>query len=408
MPSRILVDPTFAPLLRELRLARGLSVRGLAAAANFSHTHLGDLEAGRKTPSPEAARHLDSVLASGTQLSTLVTTVEDRPATVPAPGPARQAEQLRRRLHEAIASGMTSEASVEDWERTAFDYGRATRFRPAGVLLHDLSTDCAELLTQLDRRHPASALRRLTRVSAQMAGLMFLTLIKLDERPAARAWARTAYLAADEAGDPALRSWVRAQEAYVHFYSGDIREAIVVASHAAAVAGRSPSVGVALAAALQARAHAVIGDTAATHASVDAAERALADLDDGDLIASAFGYNEAQLRFHEGNAYTHLHDSARAWAAQQRALELYDPIDYLDRALVHLDRMSCLNSDGDAGDAIGYGTATLTALTADQRRGMIDIRAREVIDAFPPAQWALPAARELREMVTLPATDEER
>ena len=52
------------------------------------------------------------------------------------------------------------------------------------------------------------------------------------------------------------------------------------------------------------------------------------------------GYG-AQLSFHAGNAYTHLRDSQEAFAAQDRALELYDPEDYTDRALIRLDRAAC-------------------------------------------------------------------
>lgn len=369
MSSRIVVDPQFPDRLRELRVARGLSVRRLAALASFSHTHLGDLESGRKTPSLQGAAHLDIVLDTGGQLAALVTVVDDVDEPNPTPGPVQRAEQLRRAITAAIASSVMSEASVEDWERTALDHGRATRYRPAGLLLDDLSADFAELTVQLGRRHPSSVLRRLTRVTAQMAGLIFLTLIKLDERAAARAWARTAYLAADEAGDPALRSWVRAQEAYVHFYSGDVREAIVVAGHAREGAGRGPSVGVALAAALQARASAVLGDVAAMLACVDVAEDALAGFDAEASTASAFGYNEAQLRFHEGNAYTHLRDTARAWPAQQRALELYDAGDYLDRTLVHLDRVDCLARDGDTPAAVAYAAGPMAALTPTSASG---------------------------------------
>jgi len=82
-----------------------------------------------------------------------------------------------------------------------------------------------------------------------MAGLMCLTLIKMDERTAFRRWARTARLAASEAGDLLTHSWVRAQEAYGHYYSGDLLGAIGVAQHAQALSSQIPSVGAVLAAA---------------------------------------------------------------------------------------------------------------------------------------------------------------
>src|SRR5687768_68713 len=99
-------------------------------------------------------------------------------------------------------------------------------------MLAELAADFVELQRLLERRHSASAMRRLTRATAQLAGLMFLTLIKLNEPMAARNWARTARVAADEAGDNDTRSWVRAQEAYVHYYAGNLAEAISVARQA--------------------------------------------------------------------------------------------------------------------------------------------------------------------------------
>jgi transcriptional regulator with XRE-family HTH domain len=397
MPQpRPVTNPAFGARLRDLRAGRRLSLRRLADLVHYSHGYIWDLEEGRKSPSVEAAADLDRVLDAGGQLAALVTI---EPAELAAPDPLHRVEQLRRVVTEAISSSVMSEASIEDWERTALEYGRATRYRPAGALLDDLAADFTELTRQLERRHPSSTLLRLTRVTAQMAGLMFLTLIKLDQRGPARAWARTAYVAADEAGDPLLRSWVRAQEAYVHFYCGDLGEALAVAGHAREVAGRAPGVGVALAAALEARAHGVLGNAGATYAAVDAAETALAGLDADSVTASAFGYSEAQLRFHAGNAYTHLGDTAAAGQAHTTALALYDRGDYLDRALVHLDRIDCLARDGDVAGAMAYGTTELAALTGEQRAGMINIRAGEVLAGLPPQQRALPAAAGFRDML---------
>jgi len=124
-----------------------------------------------------------------------------------------------------------------------------------------------------------------------------LTLIKLDERRAFRGWAATARVAATEADDPATYSWVLAQEAYGHFYGDDFREAVRVARQAQVVAPKTPSVGAVLAAALEARALGVLGRADETHAALREAERILLGLDDATVAASAFGYDEAQLRF---------------------------------------------------------------------------------------------------------------
>ncbi|MEU1729433.1 helix-turn-helix transcriptional regulator [Nonomuraea sp. NPDC005692] len=145
-------------------------------------------------------------------------------------------DALRQSLDDVLVAGSLSEASLGDWERTVLKYGHAAHYKPAGQLVHDLGADLTDLRQTMIEYRAASSLRRLTRVTAHMAGLMCLTYIELDDHQAFRRWARTARRAAQEAGDPWTRSWVLAQEAYGHFYTGDLLEAIDVAQGAQHVA----------------------------------------------------------------------------------------------------------------------------------------------------------------------------
>jgi tetratricopeptide (TPR) repeat protein len=233
-----------------------------------------------------------------------------------------------------------------------------------------------------------------------MSGLMSLTLIKLNRVAESDSWARTARLAADEAGDPAVRSWVRAQEAYTAFYGGDLPRAVEVARHAQALAGRTACVGVALAAALQARAHALMGQADEAHHALAVAESTLAALGGEDLSASAFGYSEAQFRFHEGNALTHLGDTTAAEYSHDRALELYPPDDFLDRALVRLDRAACLVRAGQVDAAATEAADTLTDLTRQQREGLVDLRAREILATMTATSQPPPVVSALHDLLT--------
>jgi tetratricopeptide (TPR) repeat protein len=255
----------------------------------------------------------------------------------------------------------------------------------------------------MQTRHSSLTLRRLTRVVAQMAGLMFLTLIKLDEQDAARSWPRTSRIAAREAGDPALQSWVRAQEAFVHYYSGRYGEALAVARHARDLVNRRACVGAVLAAAIEARTLGRLGHREEALAAIGTAEDILSDLDRNAVIGSAFGYNEAQLRFHEGNALTHLADIDQAWRAQQRALELYPANDYLDRTLVQLDRAGCLVQDGDVSGAMAYATQAFTPLAEEERRGLLTARGREVLRSLPMSVRTLPPAKDFHELLMITA-----
>jgi len=314
---------------------------------------------------------------------------------------ARRVELLRQGLDEAMGDGAPNAASLDDWEQLALRYGRATRDRPAGLLLDDLSDDLAQLQRALMNCRTASGKRRLTRVVAQMSGLMLLTLVKLDERSAFRRWARTARLAATEADDPTTQSWVLAQEAYGHYYSADLSEALHVAQHAQVVAGTAVCVGAPLAAALEARAYASRGQSQETRLALDRAEEMVSRLDAESLQPSAFGYKEAQLRFHAGNAFTHLHDSRSALVAQERALELCAPGDYTDWAMSRLDRADCLAHDGDVPLAATEIGGTITSLSEDQRRGIIDLRAGEILASLTDPQRALPVVRDLQDLLII-------
>jgi hypothetical protein len=164
------------------------------------------------------------------------------------------------------------------------------------------------------------------------------------------------------------------------------------------------AVGSALAAALEARAHAVRGDPKQTHKALAQAEETLGFLDRGlTTDVSAFGYNEAQLRFHQSNALTHLGDTKSALVVQDRALELTSPIDFMDRAFVRLDRAACLLKDGDPSGAASFALESMLALSAEQRRGIISSRAQELLLPMLAHGQTGPAALELRDLLKLTA-----
>jgi hypothetical protein len=318
------------------------------------------------------------------------------------PNPASTLDHLanlRRSVDQIVSQNGMTDATLDAWEETAHRLGTDTRHRPNDLLLQELAGDFAELRLHLARHQPLSSLRRLTLVAAQMAGLISLTLLKAGALTESRSWARTARIAADEADEPTTRAWVRAQEAYAHYYAGSYDKAIYVARQTQAVAHHAPCVGVALAAALEARAWAIAGDALAARRGLDAAEAVLRQLPASALEPSAFGYNEAQLRFHEGNAWTHLHDTGAAERAHQRALALYPPGDFTDRTLIHLDRAYCLAYDGDIRTAFGHAANALTILSRSQRAGLITERGLQILSLGSPAQLALPAARDFRDVL---------
>lgn len=371
----------------------------LALALDIS---VDELEALLRAGQPESA----SVPLTGHAIATAHTRQNERHAVVSTTA-ADELMSLRRSLASSVTDGALSGSLLFGLEETVRQYGLAARDQPASLLLADLTAELSEVQELLTRPRPLSTAAILTKIAARMAGLICLTLIKLDRRSEFRSWARVASSAAHEAGDPETISWVLAQEAYGHYYGGDLSEALAVAASAQQAAHAAPRVGSVLSAALEARLLAARGDKSRCERALGRAEDVLAHLPPEYINDSAFGYDEGQLRFHEGNAYTHLGDTAKAWLAQDAALELCAPADFMDRAFARLDRASCLISDGDAGSGLAYAIETMSNLSNQQRAGIISLRGRQLLRAIPePRRHALPAAAELRDRLMTPDASE--
>ncbi|WP_367139013.1 MULTISPECIES: helix-turn-helix transcriptional regulator [Streptomyces] len=398
------MDETFAQALRRFR--GDLSQRAVARLAAVGKGHVGDLESGRRRPSLAVATALDRALGAGGNLIDLVT---------PPAGAStvERAAALHKSLDERLAAGPMSEAGIADWEYTVNRYGRATRYRPEEELLPELIDDFTVLQHHLSHRHSPDVRRRLSVVAARFCGLMALTLLKAGE-PTARHWWRTGRRFAAAAADQidssntdgrATLSWIYAQESYQLYYGGDLHGAVDLAIRSRQLAGSLPCVGPALAASLQARAHAALHQPDETAAALAEAQAALDRLDPAERAASACGYSESQLRFHAGNAWTHLGATDRARAEHERALELYPLTEYTDRVLVQLDQAACLATGGDTAAAAAHAVTALTSMPAEHRSALILYRAKELAATVPPERQKLQEVRELHEMLALPGRD---
>ncbi|WUH90282.1 helix-turn-helix domain-containing protein [Streptomyces sp. NBC_00433] len=385
-------DSDFGAALRRLRGAR--SIRDVSALSAVSKTQISYLESGGRAPSGTVAAALDQALGAGGELIALA-------ALDPQQAAGEQADRLHWGIAESLAAaGPMTDAGVEDWEYTVARHGKATRWRPETDLLHELLADTADLQRVLKHRHTPPARRRLTTCLAQLAGLIALTLLKAGD-PGARDWWRTGRAAASAADDRATLSWIYAQEAYQLYYDGDIVGALELAGRAQYVAGGLPCAGPALAAPLEARAHALLGRPDHAAAALTAGQTALDRLDPDLQIASALGYTRESLHFHAGDALTHLADTDRARDELHRALERYPATDHTDRALIGLDLAACHAADGEPDAAAALAMQTVTALPTGHRSALIIYRARQVAATVPEG-----AGRQaLRQALALPPAE---
>lgn len=207
------VQPASARLgdeVKRFRLAAKLTQQALADRVYYSRSYIALIETGREHPSAEAVERLASALHDDGVLQRLHRLEVQAPSGIEpkdgddAPLVTQQLESLRRDLTDSLNSGLTH-AALDHWQRIILNHGRATRYRSAALILPDLATDFAELQRLLTGCRTASSMRTLTAATAQMAGLISLTLLKVGNSAGARNWARTAWLAANEAGDSTLK-----------------------------------------------------------------------------------------------------------------------------------------------------------------------------------------------------------
>jgi tetratricopeptide (TPR) repeat protein len=379
----------FTELTRRLMAERGISMRALARIICYDDGGLSRIIDGKRRCPPYLAKAIDDALEAGGEI---------RSAAAAAPAPLPDTEKVRRSLEDALAGGQMSPAVLADWEASAERYGYRTRDTASPVLLADLSADLADLKLAIERHRSASALPRLALVAARMSGMVVLVLVRAGDRQAFRRWGRTARHAAAEAGDGPALSWSVAQEAYGYYYADDMPAAIACA-RAATEASSSPCVGGALAAALEMRAHAAMGDAVSTRRAFGVAEGIHESLTGDDLAPSAFGYAESQLRFHAGDAFTRLGDTQAARRELSRALELCPVADYTDRSLVLLDQAACMIADGDPEAGVRHAITVFLELDGPRRQGIIDERGRELLAAIPSPARTLGAARDFRDLL---------
>lgn len=379
----------FTELVIRLLGEKHMSGRELARVVHYDPGGMTRIINGERRCPPKLAAAIDGALDADGAVKAAAAAAPERPP---------DAEKTRRALDDALADGMMPSTMLDDWDTTIARYGYRTRDTPAPLLLSGLTADLSDLRLAFGRHRSASALPRLALAAAHMTGLVCLTLIKAGDSRAWRRWGRTSRHAASEAGDGPALSWATAQEAYGYYYAGDMQGAVAVA-RAAVTATRSACVGGVLAAALEMRAHAAMGDASAAMNALATAEEIHARLPAADLAPSAFGYAESQLRFHSGDMLTRLGDTTAARQVLDHALELCPPEDYTDWALIRLNQAACVARDGDPASGLAYATETLTRLDGPKRQGVITTRGRELLAALTPAQQATRAATAFRDLL---------
>jgi tetratricopeptide (TPR) repeat protein len=250
------------------------------------------------------------------------------------------------------------------------------------------------------QRQPAVVQSRLSEATALLSLLSADALMKLGEVERARYWYGTARLAADDTLNVELRASVRAQQAMLPYYYGQVEQTVRLAREAQALVQGVPCHPAALAAAAEARALARLGRRDDAEQAMRRAQ-SLLDVLDGQDEDVAFRFTEKRLLLYLSGTLTYLGQRDRARRVQEQALARYshEPSILIDPALIQLDQAVGEAAGGDSDGACQLATTVIQQLPAEHRTRIVLTRARDVVRAAPSANRRRPLVSELRELV---------
>ncbi|WP_245699531.1 XRE family transcriptional regulator [Streptomyces roseifaciens] len=316
-------------------------------------------------------------------------------------------EAKRRSLNRTLAMATVSADQLDDLDESIRCLRRQYLYTAPVVMLQALFNQLDEVEGLSAERQPGAVQVRLSEMTALLATLMADALMKLGRLERSRAWYDTAQNAADDSGILELRARVRAQRAMFPYYYGPLTDAVSLTRDAGRLArgykGR-PTATEAFAAAAEARALARQGNTSAAEAAIRYARQTFEQCDPGP-DDDAFSFPARRLLFYLSGAYTALGHTSQARRVQEEALSLYPARTGIDPALLRLEAAICLANDRSPTEACQLATATYLQVPAEHRTPILEERARHVIEVLPPAIGGGPAARELTEILALPAAD---
>lgn len=292
--------------------------------------------------------------------------------------PAVAALVAARQELDAVLSD-ESTADIAYWESVAERYAYGYNGRaPAGILA-EIAVDLGQLRPVLSHARTVAARSRLCHVVSRLAGVAGIVLHDLGDHRESTQWFHAAGRAAEESGDGDLQVWVRARGAMVPLNFGAPALAGSLVEPVLALGTRHTSAARVLGCAVAARAYAATGDRESALTAVNEAESAVERLGVGDRADSWFGYPPQKHHVHLSQALTLLGETRRAYAQQDRALELSRSPSVMTRGLIAFDRASCLAQDGETEEAVSVAADAFEALPPSYRDGLTHARATAVL-----------------------------
>jgi tetratricopeptide (TPR) repeat protein len=287
-------------------------------------------------------------------------------------------------LARALEVSSVGQVALEALEEAVGEFARSYPSTAPTVLARPVLEHLRDVTRLLDSPLPVARRQRLAVVAGHLAGLAGSLAFDLRDERKALAYFKVAVQAADDAGSPDLAAWALATRSLIPTYTGDPAAALRLLQETQdrARGHVSPS-RLAWLAALEARAHAGLGDAAASLAALSRADRAIEHAGRaGGRFANDF-FDQPRLAGLRGTSHLLLGQPKAAQAALADVLALRDPADVKGRSLARLDLAQAYVQD-QAVDEACAAVAGALAIRHENRVGPILRRAIEVRACLEP------------------------
>ncbi|MEW2578381.1 helix-turn-helix domain-containing protein [Streptomyces syringium] len=308
---------TFSTLLRDYRMASGMSLAGLAEMVHFHRGFIFNVESGYRAPSRRLAEAADVALnADGALVRAFEAEEQER---------QRQAS-TRRTLAASLATSrdLVELADLEldelhaGVEETAIDYLSTG----PGPMLHRADDLRRDVLSRLrDYRHGPHERSDLYVAAGRLSGILAYSALDLGDPNAALEHARAAGRCAQYAGDVELLMWVRGTQSLISRFQGDYGIALDYVRDGLQYAGDVPGTGEARLLCGEVQCLANLGDSNAANTTLRIAEQARERVHRPDSLAGLFEFSETKQRYYAASSLIWLdgQDNARTAAAEAEA-----------------------------------------------------------------------------------------
>ena len=302
-------------------------------------------------------------------------------------------------LLRAMQGSRVSGPMLEETEFAVLRFHRLYKELPPTELFPHVQQYLHVVTGFLEESQTIETRHRLCSIAGHLAGLRGWLTFDLGDPAAAHVWYEAALKPAVEAQDEALAGWLLGGRSLIPSYSGDHAAALELIRRGQSHGSRSANVAVqAWLTALEARAHAGLGDAAAFRQAQDLANNALdGSQPDEHRHGMDFRNERLDVTYYEGTSLVTLRQPDAAQPVLDAALAAQDPGHLKARSIVQLAVATSYVQQREVDQACVVASQALD-LPADQRIGPITQRAQDLLRELEP--WrGRPAVQDLRERV---------